>query len=427
MSAPAEVKGWCPGALRPMLSGDGYLVRLRIRGGVASAAAARAIASCAQEFGNGLIDLSARANLQLRGVQEASLPHLIEALRAHRLIDESAEAESVRNVMASPLAGVGGDAAFDVSAHVRALEQRLVSDAALHALPSKFGFIIDDDGPLSLSTVNADIRFLALREAGAQRFEVRLAGCEAAAVIDACALADVAAGLARAFVAQARTCDPPPRRMAGLVAAKGAAAIWRAAGLAPLAREAKVGPPAQPLGHHTCGASGWLGLGFAFGRLGACDLTWLADMAERHGAGELRLTPWRAVLLPGVDAQAAQEILAQADARIITDPSDARLAVIACPGAPACASAEAPTQEDALALAPLARALAPAGVALHVSGCAKGCARPAPTPVTLTARAGLYDLIAAGRASDAAALSGLDLDACRAALRAMASSEGVRP
>jgi sulfite reductase beta subunit-like hemoprotein len=150
-------------------------------------------------------------------------------------------------------------------------------------------------------------------------------------------------------------------------------------------------------------------------------------MAQRHGAGELRLTPWRAVLLPGVDAQAAQEILAQADARIITDPSDARLAVIACPGGPACASAQAPTQEDALALAPLARALAPSGVALHVSGCAKGCARPAPTPVTLTARAGLYDLIAAGRASDAAALSGLDLDACRAALRAMASSEGVRP
>ena len=426
MSAAIQPKGWCPGALRPMLSGDGYLVRLRISGGVLSASAARAIADCAQTYGNGLLDLSARANLQLRGMEEASLPALVEALQAHGLIDESAEAEAVRNVLASPLAGLSPDAAFDIRPHVRALEQRLGSDEALHGLPSKFGFIVDDGGGLSLSGVGADIRFVARNDQSAPRFRVSLAGCDEAAVIEASELPDVAARLATAFINEARQCETPSRRMGGLVAKRGAAVIWRAAGHAPTHQTPHAATPPQPLGHHSLVAQGFLGLGFAFGRVSARDLAWLADISQAHGSGEMRLTPWRAILLPGVDGKAAQHILSQASDAIITDPNDARFAVIACPGAPACASAEAPTQEPALSLAPLARALSPSGVTLHVSGCAKGCARPAASAVTLVARAGLYDLITQGRATDTPVQNGLDLTACRAALRAMAATEGAR-
>ena len=427
MSAAIQPKGWCPGALRPMLSGDGYLVRLRISGGVVSASAARAIADCAQTYGNGLLDLSARANLQMRGVQEASLPALVETLQTHGLIDENAEAEAVRNVLASPLAGLSPDAAFDIRPYVRALEQRLASDVALHGLPSKFGFIVDDGGGLSLSGVGADIRFVALHDQSAPRFMVSLAGGDESAVIEASELPDVAARLAIAFLEQARQCESTPRRMSALVAKRGAAVIWRAAGLAPAPQTTRAVTPPQSLGHHSLGASGFLGLGFAFGRVSGRDFAWLADMAQAHGSSEMRLTPWRAILLPGVDAKAAQHILSQASDHFITDPNDARLAVIACPGAPACASAESSTQADALSLAPLARALSPSGVTLHVSGCAKGCARPAATALTLVARAGLYDLITQGRASDTPLQQGLDLTACRAALRAMAATEGARP
>jgi len=426
MSAAIQPKGWCPGALRPMLSGDGYLVRLRISGGFVSAAAARAIADCAKRYGNGLLDLSARANLQLRGVQQESLPALVGALQAHGLIDENAEAEAVRNVLASPLAGLSPDAAFDIRPHVRALEQRLARDEALHGLPSKFGFIVDDGGDPSLASIGADIRFVAQHDQSAPRFMVCLAGSDDAAVIEAFDLPDVAARVAVVFMNEARKCETPPRRMGALIASRGAAVIWRAAGLAPSPQTPRAVTPPQPLGHHTLVAQGFLGLGFAFGRISARDLAWLADMAQAHGSGEMRLTPWRAILLPGVDAKAAQHILSQASDAFITDPSDARLAVIACPGAPACASADGPTQEDALSLAQLARALSPSGVTLHVSGCAKGCARPAASAVTLVARAGLYDLITQGRASDTPVHHGLDLTACRAALRAMVATEGAR-
>jgi precorrin-3B synthase len=131
----------------------------------------------------------------------------------------------------------------------------------------------------------------------------------------------------------------------------------------------------------------------------ADDLRRLADLADRYGAGELRLTFWRAILLPGVSPEFAPE-LAAACASWATDPADPRLAVVACPGAPACSSATTPTRRDALALANAARRLAPKGVSVHVSGCAKGCARPAPAAVTLVAREGLYDLVLEGRTQD---------------------------
>ena len=77
MSAAALRKGWCPGALRPMPSGDGLLVRLRLSGGALSADLARQISRLASRHGNGAIDLTQRANLQLRGVRDETLPALI--------------------------------------------------------------------------------------------------------------------------------------------------------------------------------------------------------------------------------------------------------------------------------------------------------------------------------------------------------------
>ncbi len=89
----------------------------------------------------------------------------------------------------------------------------------------------------------------------------------------------------------------------------------------------------------------------------------------------------------------------------IVDADDPRLRVVACPGAPACMHAHRPLRDDAArwaALLPKA-----GGVLLHVSGCAKGCARPAPTAATLTATANGYDLIVAGKAGDPPAWAGL--------------------
>ena len=174
MTVETLVKGWCPGALRPMESGDGLLVRIRITGGILKAEHAQVIAASAMRYGNGLIDLSGRANIQIRGVSGSQWPHLIADLSRHGLLDDDAEAEAVRNVIASPLAGLDPSAWLDIRALVKTLEHRLVSDRTLHALPGKFGFLVDDGGQFSLGDQNADIAFEAIQEMGATHFLVRV-------------------------------------------------------------------------------------------------------------------------------------------------------------------------------------------------------------------------------------------------------------
>ncbi|WP_199897813.1 hypothetical protein [Acetobacter papayae] len=74
------IKGWCPGALRPMLSGDGLVVRVRPHGGCLSRVQLGGLGELAQAYGNGLVDFSARANLQLRGIKPEGHAAVLEGL-----------------------------------------------------------------------------------------------------------------------------------------------------------------------------------------------------------------------------------------------------------------------------------------------------------------------------------------------------------
>ncbi len=103
------IKGWCPGALRPMLSGDGLVVRLRPYGGRLDAKQAAGIADLAARYGNGLIDLTSRANLQIRGVSECGHPELLDALAQLGLLDPDPETESRRNILVTPFWSAGDD------------------------------------------------------------------------------------------------------------------------------------------------------------------------------------------------------------------------------------------------------------------------------------------------------------------------------
>ncbi|MFZ2106481.1 MAG: hypothetical protein WAV18_14085, partial [Roseiarcus sp.] len=172
----AAVKGWCPGALRPMPTGDGLLVRVRISAGRLSLDQAEALASCARDCGNGTIEVSSRGNLQLRGVAEAKLNELQARLAAERLVDPDPATERVRNIVASSLSDVDPQAFLDVTPIVAALEARLAIDENLRALPGKFGFVIDAGGRWPLGDVEADVRFEAFAASEGVRFVVRLNG-----------------------------------------------------------------------------------------------------------------------------------------------------------------------------------------------------------------------------------------------------------
>ncbi len=409
-------KGWCPGALRPMASGDGLIVRLRLSGGAITPVLGRAIAGWSTAFGNGLIDLTTRANLQLRGVRDETLVPLQAALAVRGLLDADPAAEAVRNVLASPLAGVDPSAVLDIRPIIRALEGRLRATPSLHRLPAKFGFSVDDGGRLPLDRDRVDVAFLARDDEGKARFDYFVGGVQAGtcAVDD---LPEVAARLAEAFTELRGAGSQAPRRMAALVRQTGIEAILAAAGLttSPRASESDPRVTLPPLGIHNLGACKALGIGIPFGRLRAEQLMAVSEAAAAID-GELRLTSWRALLIIGtrVDAALARRMH---QAGFILDEDAPLRRVAACPGAPACRSGVTQAQTDGAYLASLARGLGQEGITLHVSGCPKGCAHPNAAAVTLVGRDGHYDIVFDGRASDRPAVEGMTTEAVAQVLR----------
>jgi precorrin-3B synthase len=406
------VNGWCPGALRPMQSGDGLIVRLRITGGIVDPGLARRIAAWSRRWGNGLIDVSNRGNLQLRGVSPDHVPDLHGAMSASGLLDRSAAAEAVRNVVASPLAGLDPAAVLDIRPVVAALEQRLVADTSLHGLPGKFGFAVDDDGLAGLEGVPADIRFAARGSDDGPVFAVHLAGA-AYAYLGWCrpeGVPELAATLCHLFLRYRAGRKRVIRRMRDLVAREGLAALAAAAGLRCF-QTMEVARPAALLGAHALGSGAFAGAGLPFGRVMAEDFHALAVAAAEHGAASIRLTPWRAILVPVRSFAAARSVSAHLAALgFILDPEDPRCLIAACPGAPSCVRATTPVREDAARVASVLAGVRGSGIMLHVSGCEKGCAHPGPAAVTLVGRAGRYDLVRDGAASGGAVALGLTLE-----------------
>lgn len=373
----------CPGVLAPMAAGDGLLVRVRVPAGVLHSPTARRVAELASLHGNGMLELSQRATIQIRGVRPETVGPLSDGLADLGLVSDSPAAEAVRNVLCAPTAGLDPDAPLDVRPAALALDDRLAADAALHRLPAKFGFLLCGGGRGHLADSSADVRFDAVATPDGPRLRVAVGGTlSKAAPLGLCrpdAVPTVAAAAARAFLDLRSALPDPPRRMAGLIRAVGLEALIRH--LHPTLRLPEGGTPAA--GRRAVSVlgpqPGWYGVAFPFGQLSADTLAALAGLAR-----ELRLTPWRALLLVNASAAAVPEGIAEH-----TDP---RLKLQACSGAPGCDAGTTATRADALAFASAAPSLMAGADALHVSGCAKGCAHPAAATITLTARDGRYDL-----------------------------------
>ena len=359
MSMP-NIKGYCPGALRPMMSGDGLVVRVRPFLGRLEADQVQGIATLAAAHGNGKIDLSSRANLQIRGVRENHYAALVAGLDALALLDADADTESRRNILVTPF-WVSGEGTEMLATALTDTLQR----ADTLALPGKFGFAVDTGVAPVLQSASADIRFERDAEGG---LLLCAEGADFAKPVPPDEAVAEALQLAKWFAAQ----GGGHKRMAALLAS--------GAALPDGFTHPRQIQCYQPVPKQT--ARGAL-VGVAFGQMTADSLKALA------ATGALRLTPWRMLLAEG----------AQSDPKVegmLTDPADPLLRVIACTGAPDCAQALSPTRPMAAQLA----AALPKDQVLHISGCAKGCAHPKMATRTVVATQQGFDLVKDGRASD---------------------------
>jgi precorrin-3B synthase len=374
-----------------MRSGDGWLSRIKPHAACLSAEQARIIAREAARHGNGAVDLTQRGNLQPRGFSDASAVAFANAMVAAGLAHPDPAVERNRNLLAPPLLGHDPDIAPGTTGLVEALAAAM---AEWPALPGKFGLLVDGGGRLPLAGEGADIM---LRHTGAW-VELRLGGGAMARCAPAEAVA-AATALVRHFTTLA-----PARRMRQAVATQGAGAILAACGLE-AAPDLAPGPASPTAVGLLPGRV--LGVAAPFGQLRAEQLAALADLAEQQGDGTLRVTPWRALLLPGVE-----DAVPAAALGLILTPEDPRLRIAACTGAPGCTSAFIDTRAAA---AQVAAASLPG--LLHLSGCAKGCAHPGPAPATLVGGPDGYAIIRDGRAGDRPAAAGLTLEQALAVLQ----------
>jgi len=383
-----------------MQTGDGLIVRVRPRTGALSARQALSLSEIARRHGNGLIDLTRRANLQIRGLDESDLPAVWHALSESGLLDVHAEAEAVRNVMVSPLAGIDAAQLCDVRPIAAALETTLCETPALWALPGKFGFIADGGGVLFLDGERADIRLKAVSTPDGTRIAIGIdttLNTEWLRLLAPDKAHMAAIELARAFISLARLSERT--RMRNLDPA--AVAVLREAlaehGMPCKAVISNAGQDTR-LGVIGAGKPIAVGIGAPFGRITAHDLSRLAEAALHLGVGELRLSPWRALYAPVTgDAQTMRLLAVAKELGLVIAPGDPLMSIDACPGAPACRSACADTRSAARKIA----ALMPLdGVAsVHVSGCTKGCARSQPADLVLVGNPNGFAIVRDGTAA----------------------------
>jgi precorrin-3B synthase len=367
MSGP-QVRGWCPGAYRPMMSGDGLVVRVRPKLARLTADQVLGLCALAEEFGSGILDLTNRANLQIRGVAEAAHEPLLQGLAALDLLDVDPALESRRNILIAPF-WQHGDLIH------RMAEQLLDALAALPEMPAKVGFAVDLGANPILQHSSADFRF----ERSAGGMILRADGVPLGRPVTEGTAISALAEVMEWFAVH-RTAER--RRMAQVVAASTLPAGWATTAPHPKGLRPQAGP--DPMGAL---------LGAAFGQI---DAAALAQAMQHSGAVAMRVTPWRLFLLEGTKTGA--------ELPFITNPDDPLLTTHACAGAPFCPQASVETRSLASRLAATHQG------GLHVSGCAKGCALPRASEVTLVGREGAFDLVLNGTPWDEPTRRGLRLE-----------------
>ncbi|MFE4914905.1 precorrin-3B synthase [Streptomyces sp. NPDC056652] len=443
--APLRERGdACPGALRLHTADDGRLARLRLPAGLLTVRQAEVLADAAERLGDGHLDLTSRGNVQLRGLDDVGGnrgPELAGLLHEAGLLPSETH-ERVRNIVASPLAGLDELPSADVQLWARELDGLLCASARAAALSGRFLFALDD-GRGDVAALGADVTLLARGDEsvvvriGANRSGLRVTPEDAprAALLAAETFLTVAeasgsgawrvrelpaeygrgleaavraglgdAGIGTEYVTGAEAAGPGPNHP-GPGSGSGSEEELPipdpvpdhvpSPAPRPVPSPAS-GPVPGPVPGLVPSPDGTMALSVhaRLGRLTVAQWRLLAAAAN----GPLRVTPWRGVIVPGVAPAAAGSALDRLrTAGLITGPGSPWHGVGACTGRPGCAKALADVRSDAAA----AVSHGSGGLPVYWSGCARRCGHPRGRWVDVVATGeGRYDISVQGDAPD---------------------------
>ncbi|RJT41883.1 precorrin-3B synthase [Mesorhizobium waimense] len=429
-------RGACPALSKPMQTGDGLLVRLNPVAGGLSPKLLIGLGESALRHGNGIMEVTARGSLQIRGL----------TLESARLLagEVGALGIAVRTgvpVETGPLAGLDPQEVADPRSLAESIRAAIDEAGLAQRLGPKVSVIVDGGGQLVMDAVTADVRLVATRTNAGIQWRVSVAGDGQAAtpltVVEEDAARDITVAALRMIAEKGRdahTRDLTERQLTSLASWHSFAPpsvlpdispTWGEIGnsgdgsvsvISPHSSTSSIGesrgastispqvgemsgrteggakerfpltPSARsPVGIFELAAAGHaLGIGLPFGSMPAQKLIDLTQRAFTLGATEIRLAPGRALLVLGISPSACPALQhAAATLGFVTTPSDPRTRIAACPGSPACASGQIATRDIAETIASENADILDASLTLHISGCTKGCAHPGKAALTL--------------------------------------------
>ena len=378
-TATSNIRGACPTLATPLQTGDGLLARIVSNEPIA-VEKLRVLCDAAEAHGNGIIEITQRGSLQVRGLTAASAPNFSAIVKSFGI-----GTDNTPPLLTSPLFSLDAGESFDSTPLVSQLRAALRADRPdFQGLGPKVSVLVDGGGNLHLDALSADVR---LKATSNFLYQLSLAGdAQSASFVGYVSMNRVVAcveDLLRLIASWG-----PTARARDVVAGL----KWGKAHESPRRACEPIG--AFPLQDGTFA----IGFALAFGHTTAPAMRRFALSAEELGAQAVRATYGRALLAIGLSFAAAEQLReCAAKLGFIVDSRDPRRHVVACAGSPACASARLPTRELAPEVARAARLFVGTSNVVHLSGCSKGCAHPGPAAVTIV---GPDRVIVNGRASD---------------------------
>lgn len=389
LSTASMARGACPALDAPMLTGDGYLSRIALTETMTPVQLA-ALCALSERHGNGMIDISARGNLQIRGLTPSSASALEADVRSLALpLREGLAVEW------SPLAGL--DPTSDIDPRPLGLEIMARAKDLRGRLAPKLSVVIESCGLIQLDDLLADIRLVATENDGRTGWHILLGGT-------------AEKGRAIGFVQEDRAADCVAALLSHL-AALGPRSRGRdidPAGLPETVSCALEASTPQLLSPHS-DAFGLIALkdglyalrvALPFGQIGSRHLAAFAETAKRAGIDCVRPAPDHTLLAIG-PAEACQTLQTAAKTHgFITDEQDPLRQIAACPGAPSCQSARLDTHALGRLAAEEVGELFDGSLSLHLSGCLKACAHPTAATLVFAGTDDATHLVIEGKTTD---------------------------
>lgn len=405
----------CPGLFYATPAADGILSRIRIPGGIISSQQCRAIADIAEQHGGGYMDVTNRANLQIREIHTGINADVLKHLQDMKLGSGNPVVDHIRNIMTSPTAGIDTQELIDTRPFVQGWDDYIAAHPALSGLSAKFSVCFDGGGIIRVCDRLNDITFAAILVDGNVYFRLYLSvGAKGQSPSDMRILLlpekclTVLAALADVYLAHSNTTSQRQVRLRELLNTLGCEnylqQVEQHLSFSLLYSETRKDLTPQPtslqgkweqsegkyqhIGIHPQRQQGlfYLGVVLPLGRLESKQMRGLADLAAKYGSGTLRLTPWQNLLLTDIPQQWVADVQREITfLGLDTSATNIKSALVACSGKKGCAASATDTKDDALALAKYlkTRITLDYPVNIHFTGCEKSCAQHSKSDITL--------------------------------------------